>query len=521
MSAADNADDFDLPAVERDDIATGAAADSADGDERHNSLPRLLRYAMLVNDNANHVEQRLMAEIDQLCPNLPLNAAWATALKVDAGLALAAELDRRAVTDDEPKLRGLADSVRLLSLPAPRGGAFFESHQRVAKALLLAFRDIVYKSDEQLRCDLERFVFGWAALPACGHMIVRHKSAAANALVVGSRMAEHRIAAAEEAARREQEEEEQAREETEEAAEILHQVASSTEVVPEHHLVVARLSDEAMKNVKLKEIMGPLKSVINVALPLVEVPPLHQVRNALMFEFPYAVEVIDFVLADLVGRTTIRINPVLLLGKPGAGKTLFVRKLSEALGLPNLWRTDCSRADGVVFGGTDRRWHTAEPCHPFLAIAQAKVGNPIVLLDELEKAGTRSDYGRLWDCLLAFLELETNCRHLDPALQVPLDLSEISFVATANTLDPLPAPIRDRFRVVTFPNPGANDLDALLPAVMADLARERRLDHRWVLPLDGTEHAAVAQHWRGGSVRRLRRIVDAILRNRDLHATRN
>jgi ATP-dependent Lon protease len=41
------------------------------------------------------------------------------------------------------------------------------------------------------------------------------------------------------------------------------------------------------------------------------------------------------------------------------------------------------------------------------------------------------------------------------------------------------------------------------------------------LPLDGTEHAAVAQHWRGGSVRRLRRIVDAILRNRDLHATRN
>ena len=74
---------------------------------------------------------------------------------------------------------------------------------------------------------------------------------------------------------------------------------------------------------------------------------------------------------------------------------------------------------------------------------------------------------------------------------------------------------------MTFPNPGADDLDALLPAVMADLARERRLDHRWVRPLDGTEHAAVAQHWRGGSVRRLRRIVDAILRNRDLRATRN
>jgi ATP-dependent Lon protease len=121
MSEADDADDFDLPAVERDDVVTGAAANSADWDERHAGLPRLLRYAMLVSDNFNHIEQRLIAEIDELCPNLPLNKAWASALEMGAGLALAAELDHRAVTDDVPKLRGLADSVRLLCLPAPRG----------------------------------------------------------------------------------------------------------------------------------------------------------------------------------------------------------------------------------------------------------------------------------------------------------------------------------------------------------------------------------------------------------------
>jgi ATP-dependent Lon protease len=516
----DDVDDYGLPTVERDVIVTGAAADSADWDERHEGLPRLLRYAMLVNDNVNHVKQRLMAEIDQLCPNLSLNAAWAAAFGADAGLALAAELDRRAVTEDAPKLRGLADSVRLLSLPAAGGGAFLRDHRRVAQALLLAFRATEYKCDEQLRCDVEQFVFGWAALPACRHMIVRHQSAAMNALFIGSSMAKHRVAAAQAAARREHEEEELARAEKE-AAEILHQVATSGEVVPEHHLVVARLSDEAMKSVKPREILGPLKDVINVALPLVEVPPLHQVRKALMLEFPYAVEVIDFVLADLVGRTTIRFNPVLLLGKPGAGKTVFVRKLSQALGLPNIWRTDCSRADGAVFGGTDRRWHTAEPCHPFLAVAQAKIGNPLVLLDELEKAGTRSDYGRLWDCLLGFLEVETSCRYPDPALQIPLDLSQASFFATANSLDPLPNPIRDRMRVIQFPEPSANDLDGILPAVMAGLARERGLDERWMPPLDGAEHAAVACKWRGGSVRRLRRIVEVVLRGRDLHATRN
>ena len=109
--SANDPDDFDLPAVERNAVVTGAAADSADWDERHEGLPRLLRYAMLVNDNANHVEQRLMAEIDQLCPNLSLNAAWAAAFNAGAGLALAAELDRRAVTEDDPKLLARASAI--------------------------------------------------------------------------------------------------------------------------------------------------------------------------------------------------------------------------------------------------------------------------------------------------------------------------------------------------------------------------------------------------------------------------
>jgi ATP-dependent Lon protease len=214
------------------------------------------------------------------------------------------------------------------------------------------------------------------------------------------------------------------------------------------------------------------------------------------------------------------LRPLLIVGEPGGGKSRFARRLGETLGL-NVWREDASRADGAVFGGTDRRWHSAEPCHPFLAVAQGKTANPLVLIDEIEKAATRSDYGRLWDCLLGFLEPETNARYPDPALQTNLDLSQVSYIATANSLDPLPSPIRDRLRVVRFPKPLADDFDALLPAVTADLARERGLDERWIPPLDGFERAVIAQHWGGGSVRRLRRIVEAILRERDLRAARN
>jgi ATP-dependent Lon protease len=72
-NGGDDADDFDLPAVESDILSTGAAADSSGLDERLESLPRILRYAMLVSESAAHVEPRLIAEIEQLCPQFPQN----------------------------------------------------------------------------------------------------------------------------------------------------------------------------------------------------------------------------------------------------------------------------------------------------------------------------------------------------------------------------------------------------------------------------------------------------------------
>jgi ATP-dependent Lon protease len=348
MSTTDDSEDIDLPATERDAISTGAAADSADWDERLKGMPRLLRYVMLVSDSAKHIEQRLIAEIDELCPQLPHNVVWTAVPSADTGLALAAELDRRAVAQNEPTLRSLADCVRLLCLPLPHDANHFEDYRRVGKALVQAFRKVEGDAEEQLCCDLERFAFGWAALPACTDLLSKNLPAAVNAIILGANMVERRISATKAAARRRANEEEERRNEEQKAAEAEETVPSpATEAVSDRHRVVVRLSNEEMKNVKLKDILGPLKSVINAALPLVEVPPLHQVRSTLMFEFPYAVEVIDFALADLVGRPTVRLRPLLLVGDPGGGKSRFARRLGEVLGLPNIWREDASRADGA------------------------------------------------------------------------------------------------------------------------------------------------------------------------------
>jgi ATP-dependent Lon protease len=523
MSAdGDDCDDFDLLAIEYEAASTGAAADSSNPEDDLKNLPRLLRYAMLVNRRKRHTEERLVAEISELCPGLPQNLAWAAAPGAATGLALAAELDCRAVTEDKAVLRGLADCVRLLCLPVPRDASWFEDYRRVGKALVAAFRKTDRDGAEQELCsELEQFVYGWAALPACTDLLGKNISAARNVSLLGPRMAEHRVAAAKASIRKKlQKQEERRKQQLVDAGAAADQQETSAGAIPAHHLLVARLSPEEMKNAKLKDILGSLKSVINVALPLVRPPPLHEVRNTLIFEFPYAIEVIDFVLADLVGRETVHLRPLLIVGEPGGGKSRFARRVGEVVGV-TIWREDGSRADGAVFGGTDRRWHSAEPCHPFLAVAQGRIANPLVLIDEIEKAATRGDYGRLWDCLLAFLEPETNIRYPDPALQTNLDLSQVSYLATANSLDPLPAPIRDRFRIIRFPKPGKDDLDALLPAVIADLTKERGLDSRWLQPLDGLVYAAVARHWPGGSVRRLRRAVEAILRERDLRAARH
>ena len=349
---------------------------------------------------------------------------------------------------------------------------------------------------------------------------LREEHAIAAAHHAGRHVMQWRVALTEATLRKEFADERQAQEKATAKAADLAGSASEAIQVPGDHVLVCKLSDTDMKNPKMREIITPLKPVINTPLALAPVPPLHEVRSQLLFEFPYAAEVIDFVLADLIGRRTVKLRPVIVFGEPGGGKSRFARKLVDSLHV-GWWQTDASRSDGAVFAGTDKRWYSAEPCHPFLAIARAKHANVIMLIDEIEKAGTRNDYGRFWDCLLGFLEPETAAHYPDPALQVPLDLAHVSYVATANTLEPLPAPLRDRFRVVTFPKPGPEHLDALLPPVIADLAAERGLDSRWVEPLIGEERDAVAAHWRGGSVRQLRRVVEAVLGAREKSAIRN
>lgn len=289
--------------------------------------------------------------------------------------------------------------------------------------------------------------------------------------------------------------------------------ASEPRAVPPGHVVVCGPL-VAKGPGKGKEVARGYEHAIGKALPLIPTPDLAAVRLALTSEFPYAAGPADAVLGAFAGRPHVHAPPLLVVGPPGAGKSRFVRRLGETLGVGVL-RIDGANDGGGSFGGTERRWYSSEPCKPFMAVARYSQANPLLLVDEVDKAATRSEYGRLWDSMLQVLDHETASRFPDPSLQADLDLSWVSVVCTANQTSGLPGPLLDRMRIVRFPEPSAEHLDALLPSVLAAIAGEAGLDPRFHAPLDGVERTVLRARWRGGSVRRLRRAVEAVLRVRE------
>lgn len=152
-------------------MATGAAADAAEIDDDLQQLPRILRIVRLRARDDSFIMKRLIGDVAALCPGLPQIAAFVAGRDDDSALALAAELDRLAASEDRPELRSLADCVRLISLPVPDSDALLAEHRRVTKSLLIAQQALPDQSELDLAADIEAFVWGWAAMPFARHLL--------------------------------------------------------------------------------------------------------------------------------------------------------------------------------------------------------------------------------------------------------------------------------------------------------------------------------------------------------------
>jgi hypothetical protein len=265
-----------------------------------------------------------------------------------------------------------------------------------------------------------------------------------------------------------------------------------------------------------KDAVREFKAITAEKLPLVVARDLARARTVLRDEFPHLHAAIDVLLTGLVEGEPVRLSHTLLCGHAGSGKSRLGRKLAETLQLP-LHRFDGSGSSDNTFGGTPRRWSSGEHCVPLEAVRRHKVANPMLLVDEIDKAGASHHNGALTSALLPFLEPETARAYPDPYVQSDLDLSHVNWTLTCNDDTALPAPLKDRLRIVRLPRPTIEHLPALARGIVADIARERGGDPRFFPALDCPELAVAEALWaRGGSVRRLRAIIERLLAYREI-----
>lgn len=257
-------------------------------------------------------------------------------------------------------------------------------------------------------------------------------------------------------------------------------------------------------------------------MPLVQPSNIAKARSDLVREFPWAESVIDVILLDAANRRNewgvqyIKTRPLLLVGLPGIAKTSLALRFAEIMGLPRLFFS-CGGIHDSQFGASNKKWSNSAPALPVERIAFENVANMLIILDEIDKSGTRTDNGRLQDVVLTMVEPRTASEYFDQYLSSTVDLSYLNWICTANSLSSLSPAFCDRFHVLHVPKPTHEHLSALLPPILRELSRERHGHERWIAPLNLENVEKIEKFWTTGSIRDLKRMVLTIVDDLERH----
>lgn len=227
-----------------------------------------------------------------------------------------------------------------------------------------------------------------------------------------------------------------------------------------------------------------------------------------------AIDLLDeqFRAAIWSGRPWIAHRPLLLIGPPGSGKSHLARLLAQRAGVGFTLMSMAGVFDAASIEGVPRSYTQSYPCLPAIAMQDARTANPVIVLDELEKAGGSKRHGDPHAALLNLLEPLTASGFYDRCLMAHVNVSHVNWIMTANSLAGVPAPLKSRLDIVEVKGPGPEHFDALLRNLIRDVAA------RWRMPVNmlpdivpAAEDVLRSRFERHRSARQLGREVQAAL----------
>jgi hypothetical protein len=146
-------------------------------------------------------------------------------------------------------------------------------------------------------------------------------------------------------------------------------------------------------------------------------------------------------------------KPVLLVGAPGSGKTHYAQRFAELTRVPFRLLSIGGMNDNMLLKGSARSWSTSRPGVVPEFMVEHNCPNPVFILDEIDKAGGGKTNGNVYDTLIQLLEPRNAAKFFDECLLTPVDLSRASYLATANSTESLPEPLKDRMLIWRAPTP--------------------------------------------------------------------